>query len=152
MNIKEIAIEIKKLRAKVLSEGLDREAVKVSQSYIEFEKLISDLRKDQMDLFNGISDSQNELQEKEDELLQFMIQTDTFAKDGVQVTFTTKRSVNMDKAKELMGDDLLAYAKVSQKDLKEYSDQFRESDLKYATEVMKCVEVISKDPSGIKIS
>jgi hypothetical protein len=151
MDIKQIVIGLRQLEAKVLQESLRREEVKASAAYEEFEKNIAALKKDQAALLEGIEDSSIELEDKKRELMDFMIQTNVSKTDEVELTYKTKKEVNIDRAREKMGDDIMAYVKVTQKDLKDYADQFKVQNPAYAKDIMSCIEIVSQEPSGIKI-
>jgi hypothetical protein len=152
MNIKDLVIGVKKLESQVFQQELEREEIKNSDRYREIEEGIQRLKEAQLEMTKGVEDSSLELEEKKQELMEFMIQTGVDKTDGASITYKTKKQVNIDMARGLMGDDLMAYIKITQKDLKDYADQFKGANDQYAKDVMACVEIISKDPVGIKLS
>jgi len=151
MNIKELAVSVNKLKLEVEKEGLQREEIKLSDEYEAIDKKVADLREEQKKMLEGVPDSSQNLQDVSDSMFDLMTQTDTEKHGNIELKYKTKKEVNIDRAKGLMGDDLMAYVKVTQKELKSYADQFKEQNPDYAKDVMKCVEVVSKEAVSINI-
>lgn len=152
MNIKLIVIEIKKLQAEVLSEKLKREEIKESVEYKALEAQAKKILEEQTKMFEGLPDSEYELEEKKKELYNFMLDTGVKEADGAKIKYSVKKEVNLARLKEIVPqDDIWAYVKFTQKDLTDYAKQFKSQNPEYSAAVLKCIEVVSETPSGIEI-